>query len=42
MGIRQLALFTVTFLVVYSGTPIQQMENVSILVDIVFNGFNKE
>lgn len=41
-GIRKIALFTVTFVAVYSRTSIQQMENVSILVDIVFDGLDEE
>lgn len=42
MGIRKIALFTVTLVAVYSRTPIQQMENVAILVDVVFNRLNEE
>lgn len=42
MGICQIALFTVTFLAVYSRTPVQQMENVSVLVDVVFDGLDEE
>jgi hypothetical protein len=43
MGIGKIALFTVTFLSAVSPRlSIQQMENVSILVGVVFNGLNIE
>lgn len=42
MGICQIALLAVTFLGVYSRTLVQQMENVSILVDVVFDGLDEE